>query len=246
MKALNPTAVKARGAKGARISKAIETLGVDKMQASQRLGNAGGAMSAYCAKSAESRLPFVMPIASPHQYSGTEVHFSLVRKSYLIDGLIMTWAQNQRKNKKRTAWRFWPFLTRRSRTTGRKEKTMGLLKIAEQFDWHCRCDYFTCAGGGTGWLGYGKAFKEMKRKWGWIWKVPAKKMVGRAVCQLFNLGSKSQWWPFLELPNEYTEGKVPSNRLWLAVPQFMVTTWLMKVNQRSPKRSAISRDWKKI
>lgn len=156
---LNPTgSFKARGMSMA-ISKAKE-LGVEQVVV-PTAGNAGGAMSAYCA-AAGIRATVVMPRHTPKifqqecYYYGAEV--------ILVDGLIDKSGQLAGKiEKERGAFNI-ATLKEPYRLEGKK--TMG-YEIAEQLGWKLPDVILYPTGGGTGLIGIWKAFHEMIEL-GWL------------------------------------------------------------------------------
>ena len=155
----NPTgSFKARGI-GMAISKANE-LGITSCIV-PTAGNAGGAMSAYCAK-AGMKATVVMPSITPKIFVdecklyGAEV--------IVVDGLINECGKKVGEIKKTTGAFDVSTLKEPYRIEGKK--TMG-YEIAEQFSWKLPDVVIYPAGGGTGLIGIWKAFNEM-RKMGWI------------------------------------------------------------------------------
>lgn len=156
---LNPTgSFKARGLSMA-ISKAKE-LRIDTCII-PTAGNAGGAMSAYCA-SAGMKAIVVMPRHTPEafkkecQYFGAEL--------VLVDGLISDCAQKVKEIKSKTNCFDVSTMKEPYRLEGKK--TMG-YEIAEQMNWKLPDVILYPTGGGTGLIGIWKAFHEMK-KLSWI------------------------------------------------------------------------------
>ena len=193
--ALNPTgSFKARGLAMA-ISKARE-LGA-KVCAIPTAGNAGGAMSAYCAKAGLEAHVF-MPRLTPAvfrrecEYFGAEVT--------VVDGTIGDCARKMRANWS-PGWFDISTLKEPFRLEGKK--TMG-YEIAEQLDWQCPDVIVYPTGGGTGLIGIWKAFEEMEQL-GWIGS-PRPRMVAvqAAVCapivHAFNRGMDVA--PPVERPGE--------------------------------------------
>lgn len=156
--AFNPTgSFKARGLSMA-ISKAKE-LGVKKCVI-PTAGNAGGAMSAYCAKAGLEAHVF-MPVATPEIFRKECEYFGA--KVTLVNGSIRDCALEI--NSVRAAdWFDISTLKEPFRLEGKK--TMG-YEIAEQMDWQLPDVIIYPTGGGTGLIGIWKAFDEMEQL-GWI------------------------------------------------------------------------------
>lgn len=156
---LNPTgSFKARGLSMA-ISKAKE-FGV-KSCVIPTAGNAGGAMSAYCAiASMESTV--IMPKGTPAVYKEeSERHGA---KVVLCDGLIDECGKMAAQISKDTGAFNMSTLKEPYRLEGKK--TMG-YEIAEQLNWELPDVIVYPTGGGTGLIGIWRAFQEMIRL-GWI------------------------------------------------------------------------------
>ncbi len=156
---LNPTgSFKARGLSMA-ISRAKE-LGVEQVVV-PTAGNAGGAMSAYCA-AAGIRATVVMPGHTPQifqqecHYYGAEV--------ILVEGLIDKSGQVAAKIEKEQGAFNIATLKEPYRLEGKK--TMG-YEIAEQLNWELPDVILYPTGGGTGLIGIWKAFHEMIQL-GWL------------------------------------------------------------------------------
>ena len=156
--AVNPTgSFKARGLSMA-ISKAKE-LGVRKCVI-PTAGNAGGAMSAYCAR-AGLEAHVYMPRETPEVFK-KECQL-LGAKVNIIDGTISDCAKAIRQQAE-SDWFDVSTLKEPYRLEGKK--TMG-LEIAEQMDWQLPDVIIYPTGGGTGLIGIWKAFQEMEQL-GWI------------------------------------------------------------------------------
>lgn len=154
----NPTgSFKARGLSMA-ISKAKE-LGVRKCVV-PTAGNAGGAMSAYCAK-AGIEAHVYMPVRTPVLFKKECEYFGA--KVTLIDGTIRDCALRIAELRQ-PDWFDISTLKEPFRLEGKK--TMG-FEIAEQFDWALPDVIVYPTGGGTGLIGMWKAFAEMEQL-GWI------------------------------------------------------------------------------
>ncbi|MFY0683395.1 MAG: threonine synthase [Balneola sp.] len=165
---LNPTgSFKSRGLSMA-ISKAKE-LGV-KECVIPTAGNAGGAMSAYCAR-AGIKATVIMPDITPkifqdeYKYYGAEV--------ILVDGLIDKCGAIAKELEEKTGAFNMSTLKEPYRIEGKK--TMG-YEIAEQFNWELPDVIVYPTGGGTGLIGIWKAFKEMIEL-GWVSGQTLPKMV---------------------------------------------------------------------
>ncbi len=156
---LNPTgSFKARGLSMA-ISRAKE-LGIERVVV-PTAGNAGGAMSAYCA-AAGIKATVVMPGHTPQifqqecRYYGAEV--------ILVEGLIDKSGQAAAKIEKEQGAFNIATLKEPYRLEGKK--TMG-YEIAEQLNWELPDVILYPTGGGTGLIGIWKAFHEMIQL-GWL------------------------------------------------------------------------------
>lgn len=165
---LNPTgSFKSRGLSMA-VSKAKE-LGV-KACVIPTAGNAGGAMSAYCA-AAGIEATVVMPNATPKIFQ-QECHY-YGAKLHLVGGLIDKCGELALKIQQETGAFNMSTLKEPYRLEGKK--TMG-YEIAEQCNWQLPDVILYPTGGGTGLIGIWKAFREMI-KMGWIAPEKLPKMV---------------------------------------------------------------------
>ena len=155
----NPTgSFKARGL-GMAVSKAKE-LGV-KAMCIPTAGNAGSALSAYCALAGIEAHVF-MPEQTPQVFQlDCEVTGAHVTK---VDGNISDAAALMRSQNVDNKWFDVTTLKEPFRLEGKK--TMG-YEIAEQLDWKLPNVIVYPTGGGTGLIGIWRAFKEMKAM-GWI------------------------------------------------------------------------------
>jgi len=157
----NPTgSFKARGLAMA-VSKAKE-LGVKKCVI-PTAGNAGGAMSAYCAKAGIEAHVF-MPADTPQVFKD-ECSFYGAQVTE-VDGLITDCGKIVKEQKDAQGWFDVSTLKEPYRIEGKK--TMG-YELAEQFGWSLPDVILYPTGGGTGLIGMWKAFGEMERM-GWIGK----------------------------------------------------------------------------
>ncbi|MCG8321365.1 MAG: threonine synthase [Cytophagales bacterium] len=155
----NPTgSFKARGLSMA-ISKALE-LGVSDCIV-PTAGNAGGAMSAYCA-AAGINATVVMPKKTPQIFKDECGLFGA--ELILVDGLIDQCGREVAKIKATRNVYDVSTLKEPYRLEGKK--TMG-YEIAEQMDWQLPDFILYPTGGGTGLIGIWKAFQEMLDL-GWI------------------------------------------------------------------------------
>ncbi len=155
--AYNPTgSFKARGLAMA-VSKAQE-MGVQKCVI-PTAGNAGGAMSAYCAKAGIEAFVF-MPRETPKAFL-RECEF-YGAKVELVDGNIKDCAKRI-AGMAREDWFDVSTLKEPFRLEGKK--TMG-YEIAEQMSWEVPDVIVYPTGGGTGLIGIWKAFEEMEQL-GW-------------------------------------------------------------------------------
>ena len=157
--ALNPTgSFKARGLAAA-VTMA-RRLGAEKCIIPPA-GNAGGAMSAYCARAGLPACVY-MPTDTPEvfktecRYYGAEVN--------LVDGLITDCGRLVRQRREAEGWFDVSTLKEPYRVEGKK--TMG-YELAEQLGWELPDVIIYPTGGGTGLIGMWKAFDEMERL-GWI------------------------------------------------------------------------------
>jgi threonine synthase len=124
-------------------------------------GNAGGAISAYCAK-AEIECVVVMPEDAPEIFKKQCKHYGA--ELILVEGLINNCAKKVEELKKEKEYFNVSTMKEPYRLEGKK--TMG-YEIAEQLDWELP-DVIICpVGGGTGLIGIWKAIKEMIEL-GWI------------------------------------------------------------------------------
>ncbi|MEO9886146.1 MAG: threonine synthase [Balneola sp.] len=165
---LNPTgSFKSRGLSMA-VSKAKE-FGVEECVI-PTAGNAGGAMSAYCAR-AGIKATVIMPDITPkifqdeYKYYGAEV--------ILVNGLIDKCGHIAKELAERTGAFNMSTLKEPYRIEGKK--TMG-YEIAEQLNWKLPDVIVYPTGGGTGLIGIWKAFKEMVQL-GWLEANKLPKMV---------------------------------------------------------------------
>ncbi|MCE7993918.1 MAG: threonine synthase [Roseivirga sp.] len=150
---LNPTgSFKARGLSMA-VSKAKE-LGVNHAVI-PTAGNAGGAMSAYCA-AAGIKATVVMPGHTPKIFQQECVYYGA--EVILIDGLINNCAAKASEIERKTGAFNMATLKEPYRLEGKK--TMG-YEIAEQLNWELPDVILYPTGGGTGLIGIWKAFYEM-------------------------------------------------------------------------------------
>jgi len=160
----NPTgSFKARGLAMA-VSKAKE-LGIKKM-CIPTAGNAGSALSAYCAKAGIEAYIF-MPEATPKTFRlDCEIMGANVIE---VKGTIAD-AAKLMQSKNKDSWFDVSTLKEPFRLEGKK--TMG-YEIAEQLNWKLPNVIMYPTGGGTGLIGIWKAFKEMKAM-GWVKNIPTK------------------------------------------------------------------------
>lgn len=218
--AMNPIgSFKSRGQSTA-ISKAAE-LGVTNCIV-PTAGNAGGAMSAYCAR-AGMAATVVMPSMTPEVFMdecrlfGAEV--------ILIDGFISDCGQKAREIRQTTDAFDISTMKEPYRLEGKK--TMG-YEIAEQFDWKLPDVIIYPAGGGTGLIGIWKAFKEMKEM-GWIeGTLPRMIAVQSENCQPV----VKAYDDVHGISNNYQEAK-PSIAYGLAVPHAFGHDLMMQVISES-------------
>jgi threonine synthase len=156
---LNPTgSFKSRGMSMA-ISKAKE-LGIKKCIV-PTAGNAGGAMSAYCAKAGMEAV-VVMPDHTPEIFKKECILYGA--ELILEKGLISDCARRVAKINASNEYFDLSTLKEPYRLEGKK--TLG-FEIAEQMDWILPDVILYPTGGGTGLIGMWKAFHEMMDM-GWI------------------------------------------------------------------------------
>lgn len=162
---LNPTgSFKARGLSMA-VSKAKE-LGVEGCII-PTAGNAGGALSAYCAKAGLGVI-VVMPEHTPLAFKKECIAFGA--KLVEVKGLINDCAKKVAEIKQEK--NFFDISTMKEPYRLEGKKTLG-YEIAEQFNWELPDVILYPTGGGTGLIGIWKAFEEMKAM-GWIKNVPTR------------------------------------------------------------------------
>jgi len=202
---LNPTgSFKARGLSAA-VSKAKE-LGVEGCII-PTAGNAGGAMSAYCA-AAGMRAVVVMPRHTPTAFK-TECEL-FGAELILVDGLINDCAREVQRLKATRHYFDMSTLKEPYRLEGKK--TMG-YEIAEQLNWQLPDVILYPTGGGTGLIGIWKAFHEMLQL-GWI-KGPLPRMIA---VQSENCQPVMEVWNGL-IPTAKGYKAKPSIANGLAVPE---------------------------
>ncbi|MDO1450940.1 threonine synthase [Rhodocytophaga aerolata] len=156
---LNPTgSFKARGLSMA-VSRAKE-LGITSCVI-PTAGNAGGAMSAYCAKAGIAAHVF-MPTATPDVFK-QECRFFGAQLT-LVDGSIYDCGQLVRQQASIHGW--FDVSTTKEPYRIEGKKTLG-YEIAEQLGWILPEVIVYPTGGGTGLIGMWKAFDEMEQL-GWI------------------------------------------------------------------------------
>jgi len=167
----NPTgSFKARGLSMA-VSKAKE-LGIRSMIV-PTAGNAGGALSAYCAKAGIESI-VVMPTHTPDAFKKECKAFGA--ELILVNGLINDCAQLVAKIKNDRDCFDVSTMKEPFRLEGKK--TLG-YEIAEQMNWTLPDVILYPAGGGTGLIGIWKAFKEMLSM-GWITNIPTRMIAVQA------------------------------------------------------------------
>jgi threonine synthase len=124
-------------------------------------GNAGGALAAYGAR-AGMKVFIFMPQDTP-RINQLEA-FLCGAKVFLVNGLITDCGRLVREGAARNGWFDVSTLKEPYRLEGKK--TMG-LELAEQGGWHLPDVIVYPTGGGTGLIGMGKAFQEL-RELGWL------------------------------------------------------------------------------
>ncbi len=150
----NPTgSFKARGLCAA-VSKAIE-LGISEFVI-PTAGNAGAALSAYCALT-QTKAHVFMPKDTPAMIQN-EIN-AFAAEAILIDGLITDAGRMAKEEGEKNNWFDVSTLKEPYRVEGKK--TMG-LEIAEDFEWNLPDVLIYPTGGGTGIVGMVKAFDELE------------------------------------------------------------------------------------
>ncbi len=162
---VNPTgSFKARGLSMA-VSKAYE-LGIDSF-AIPTAGNAGSALSAYCAK-AGLEANIYMPKLTPKMF---QLDCSIMGANVcVIDGNISDCGVAMRRDNAEGKW--WDVTTLKEPFRLEGKKTMG-FEIAEQLNWKLPDVLIYPTGGGTGLIGIWKGFHELQ-KLGWIDEIPTR------------------------------------------------------------------------
>ncbi|WP_428657921.1 threonine synthase [Runella sp.] len=191
----NPTgSFKARGMSVA-ISKAKE-LGIQRCIV-PTAGNAGGAMSAYCAK-AGMEATVVMPAFTPRLFKEECRNFGA--NVVEVNGLIDACGQKVRELREKDPDLF-DVSTMKEPYRLEGKKTMG-FEIAEQFEGTLPDVIIYPTGGGTGLIGIWKAFEEM-RTLGWIaGKLPRMVAIQAANCApIWSDVTKEEFLPKPSLAN---------------------------------------------
>lgn len=174
---------KARGL-GMAVSKAKE-LGVKEF-CIPTAGNAGSALSAYCAKG-DMKAHIYMPRQTPQVF---QLDCRIMGANVtLIDGNISDCGVAMREANKDSRWFDVTTLKEPFRLEGKK--TMG-YEIAEQYNWSLPDVIIYPTGGGTGLIGIWKAFQEMLAL-GWIDHIPTRMVVVQTdgcdpIVKAFNAG----------------------------------------------------------
>ncbi|MCJ0743821.1 threonine synthase [Pedobacter montanisoli] len=168
---LNPTgSFKARGLSMA-VSKAKE-LGVEGCII-PTAGNAGGALSAYCAKGGLGAI-VVMPQHTPLAFKKECIAFGA--ELVEVKGLINDCAKKVAEIRQERG--FFDISTMKEPYRLEGKKTLG-YEIAEQLNWELPDVILYPTGGGTGLIGIWKAFEEMKTM-GWIKNAPTRMIAVQA------------------------------------------------------------------
>lgn len=200
----NPTgSFKARGLSVA-ISKAKE-LGVNTCII-PTAGNAGGAMSAYCAKAGMKAI-VVMPKHTPKVFKEECELYNA--ELILEDGLISQCAKKVAAIK--SGKNYFDLSTFKEPYRLEGKKTLG-YEIAEQYNWLLPDVILYPTGGGTGLVGIWKAFHEMMTM-GWI----GNKLPRMIAVQAENCCPIVKTWQGLQVNSKNYNGK-PSIANGLAVP----------------------------
>lgn len=184
-------------------------------------GNAGGALSAYCAKAGIEAI-VVMPAHTPSTFQmecmmyGAEV--------ILVNGLISDCAKKVAQLK--TQRNCFDISTMKEPYRLEGKKTMG-YEIAEQLNWELPDVILYPAGGGTGLIGIWKAFKEMQSM-GWLTrKLPKMIAVQAANCNPLAL-------TYMGLQKDASQYKgQPTIANGLAVPNPFAERLMLNVLQES-------------
>ncbi len=214
----NPTgSFKARGISVA-VSKAKE-LGI-KHCIMPSAGNAGGALSAYCAR-AGIRATVIMPELTPktlqeecRMYGATLI---------LVPGLLDACGLLARQLAEQTGGFDMSTLKEPYRLEGKK--TMG-YEIAEQRNWKLPDVIIYPTGGGTGLIGMWKAFREMQQL-GWI-EGPLPRMV---IVQTENCAPMIQLFKLGKIAEEFRA--IRTRAFGLAVPNPFAKDMMQEVLQQS-------------
>ncbi len=215
----NPTgSFKARGLSMA-VSKAKE-LGVEGCIV-PTAGNAGGALSAYCAKAGIKSM-VVMPRHTPDAFKKECKAFGA--EVLLVDGLINDCAKVVAEIKKDKD--FFDISTMKEPYRLEGKKTLG-YEIAEQLNWQLPDVILYPAGGGTGLIGIWKAFKEMQEM-GWLKTIPTKMIA----VQTENCKPLVDTFNGLQA-NCSTYKGAPTVANGLAVPQPFAETMMLEVLEQS-------------
>ncbi len=215
---MNPTgSFKARGISVA-VSKAKE-LGVTHV-IMPTAGNAGGALSAYCAK-AGIKATVIMPAHTPSTLKEECNMFGA--ELILVNGLLDDCAKLAKQLVEKSGGFDMSTLKEPYRLEGKK--TIG-YEIAEQLNWRLPDVIIYPTGGGTGLIGMWKAFLEMQRL-GWIgMKLPRMVIIQTKNCapmiQLFENGTVTE--------NIVTK---PSSAYGLVVPKPFAKDLMLDVLQQS-------------
>ena len=216
---LNPTgSFKARGLSAA-ISKAKE-LGVERCII-PTAGNAGGAMSAYCAKAGMKAI-VVMPRHTPKVFKEECELYNA--ELILEEGLISHCAKKVAAIKKERDCFDLSTFKEPYRLEGKK--TMG-YEIAEQLNWVLPDVVLYPTGGGTGLVGIWKAFEEMISM-GWI----PNKLPRMIAVQAENCCPILQTWTGAQADSRNYIGK-PSVANGLAVPNPFAEDLMLKTLNES-------------
>lgn len=213
----NPTgSFKSRGLSMA-ISKAKE-LGITECVI-PTAGNAGGAMSAYCA-AAGMKATVIMPRHTPKPFQDECLLFGADLR--LVDGLIDRCGEIAAEIQQETGAFNMSTLKEPYRLEGKK--TMG-YEIAEQMNWELPDVIVYPTGGGTGLIGIWKAFQEMIEM-GWIHGVRLPRMV---VVQSLNCAPMVHFVEGNHSGGKYGESKANG----LAVPKAFGKDLIRNVVQES-------------
>ena len=185
-------------------------------------GNAGGAMSAYCAAAGMNAI-VVMPRHTPEAFKEECRLFGA--ELILVDGLINDCAKEVARLKKDHDYFDMSTLKEPYRLEGKK--TMG-YEIAEQLNWQLPDVILYPTGGGTGLIGIWKAFAEMiQLKW-----IRGNRLPRMIAVQAENCKPVIDVWSG-SIPNAKGYKAKPSIANGLAVPEPFAMNMIQNVLRKS-------------